>query len=214
MRAISSEPHLEHVVKDKMSSIIKSSSTLGSGDEDLADVAAGRTVIAVVIERRDRIALFRRSRGRGHDSGLWHCITGFVEVGATPEQQALDELSEESGLQAKDLLNLRQGPALVLPDSCGSLWLVYTFTAVTTCRRLHLDWEHDSYRWTSAAKVKRFVNRVMWLQDVLEATGHIPRSSQPRRTSGPLPPLKIVSPCGVDECERSASGAATHRRGQ
>jgi 8-oxo-dGTP pyrophosphatase MutT (NUDIX family) len=168
-----------------MSSIIKAISALGSVDEVLSDVAAERTVIAVVIEWRGRIALFRRSRGGGHDSGLWHCITGFVEVGATPEQQALDELSEEAGLQAEDLLDLRQGPVLVLPDSCGSLWLVYTFTAVTTCRRLRLDWEHDSYRWTKADKVKRFMNRVMWLEDVLEATGHLPRSSQRRRRAAP-----------------------------
>lgn len=157
-------------------SIIKAPPSLGSGF--ILGIPAERTIIAAVIEWRGRIALFRRSRGVGHDNGLWHCITGFVEAGATPEQQARAELFEETGLQAKDLIDLRDGPALILTDGRGTPWLVYTYTAVTTCRRLRLDWEHDSYRWTTAQRVSRFTNRVSWLEYVLDATGHLPSSSQ------------------------------------
>lgn len=135
-------------------------------------IPADRIIIAAVVEWRGRIAMFRRSRSQGHDSGRWHCITGFVEAGATPEQQALEELFEETGLQAKDLLDLRQGADLVVPDGAGNPWLVHTFTALTSRRRLKIDWEHDSYRWTPAHKAKRFSNRVGWLDNVLAATGH------------------------------------------
>ena len=131
-------------------------------------------VIAAVVQWRGRIALFRRSRRLGHDSGLWHCITGFVEAGATPEQQTLEELFEETGLQAKDLLDLRQGPDLVVADGSGTPWLVHTFTALISRRRLKINWEHDSYRWTDPHKAKRFTNRVTWLDNVLDATGHYP----------------------------------------
>lgn len=116
--------------------------------------------------------MFRRSRRPTHDSGLWHCITGLLEAGATPEQQALEELFEETGLRAKDLHVLRQGPDLVVADGSGTPWLVHTFTALTSCRRLKINWEHDSYRWTDPRKAKRFTNRVTWLDSVLDATGH------------------------------------------
>jgi 8-oxo-dGTP pyrophosphatase MutT (NUDIX family) len=119
--------------------------------------------------------MFRRSRSVGRDSGRWHCITGFVEAGAAPEQQALEELFEETGLKAKDLLDFRQGPCLVVPDGSGTPWFVHTFTALTARRRLRIASEHDSYRWTSPNKAKRFANRVSWLDKVLEATGHCPR---------------------------------------
>lgn len=138
------------------------------------DVSRDPVVIAVVIECRGRIALFKRSGLLGHGSGLWHCITGFMEAEATPRHQTLAELSEETGLQADDLLELRQGPDLVADDDFGTPRLVYTFTAVTSRRRLEINWEHDSYRWTNANKAKRFVNRVTWLDNVLEATGHYP----------------------------------------
>jgi hypothetical protein len=58
-----------------------------------------------------------------------------------------------------------------MTDGSGALWLVHTFTAVTSNRRLEIDWEHEAYRWTPPSKVKRFSNRVYWLDQVLEATG-------------------------------------------
>lgn len=155
-------------------SIIMAPPALGSHPGASIDIPVGHTVIATVIEWRGKVALFRRSQGLGHDSGRWHCITGFVEAGATPEQQALEELFEETALQAKDLLDLRRGPDLVIADGAGMPWLVHTFTVLTSRRRLRLNWEHDSYRWAAAHKVKRFANRVSWLDSVLDATGHHP----------------------------------------
>lgn len=157
------------------------------------DVPRDHVVIAVVIEWRGRIALFKRSGLLGHDSGLWHCITGYMEAGATPRQQTLEELSEETGLQAKDLLELRQGPDLVVADELGTPWLVYTFTAVTSRRRLEINWEHDSYRWTNPDKAKRFINRVTWLDNVLEATGHNPATLPAARPWAPKYPQTVTA---------------------
>ncbi|MEW1809949.1 NUDIX domain-containing protein [Pseudarthrobacter phenanthrenivorans] len=158
-------------------SIIDISPAITAEPDTRADIPRDRIVVAAVVEWRGRIALFRRNRRVGHDSGRWHCISGYVEPGTTPVQQVFDELFEETGLEAKDVLNLRPGPELVLVDGRGASWLVYTFTAVTNQRRLSLNWEHDSYRWTTPHKWRRFTNRVSWLEDVLSATGHLPRSS-------------------------------------
>lgn len=130
-------------------------------------------VVAIVIEWRGQIAMLKRSQLLGHDRGLWHCITGYLDRGATPRQQALEELFEETGLLATNLLDFRPGPDLVVNDDDGEPWLVHTFTAVTSRRRLEIDWEHDAYRWTTPGNVKRFANRVPWLDSVLHATGFL-----------------------------------------
>lgn len=147
------------------------------------NIPSDHIVIATVVQWNSKVALFKRSRGVGHDSGLWHCITGFLEAETTPAEQALQELLEETGLQAKDLIGLRQGPVLVVLDDFGTPWLVHTFTALTTRRRLALNWEHDSYRWVAPGKATRFANRVPWLDDVLAATGYCRSGS----TSNPGP---------------------------
>ncbi|MFF2317903.1 NUDIX domain-containing protein [Arthrobacter sp. NPDC058097] len=130
-------------------------------------------VVAVVVQWRDKIALLKRSRDLAHDRGRWHCVTGYLEPDASPEEQAFRELLEETGLAMDDLLELREGRDLMLSDGSGMPWLVHTFTAVTSRRRLELDWEHESYRWTPPGKTARFSNRVSWLDSVLEATGHL-----------------------------------------
>lgn len=155
-------------------SAIDAASGVGFPSRAVHDIPADRTVIAAVIQWQDKIALFRRSGNLGHDSGLWHCITGFLEAGATPEQQTLEELFEETGLQTNDLLGLLPGPDLVVADSLGNPWLIHTFTALTSRRRLKINWENDAYRWTAPHKAKRFTNRVAWLDIVLDATGHVP----------------------------------------
>ena len=128
-----------------------------------------RAVIAVVIEWRGRLALFRRSESVGHDRGLWHCITGYLEPDATPRQQALMELEEEAGLSLGDLTDFQPGEALLIADQFGNPWLVHTFRALSTRRRLTLNDEHDAYRWCRRAKISRFSNRVTWLDPVLQA---------------------------------------------
>lgn len=144
-------------------------------------IAAGYAVVVVVIEWRGKIALLKRNRCLDQDSGLWHCITGYLEPGASPKQQALEELLKQAGLHAPHVLDLRAGRNLVINDDNAEPWLVHTFTAVTSRRRLEIDWEHESYRWTAPEKVKRFVNRVSWLDHVLHATGFlVPESLTPK----------------------------------
>ena len=133
---------------------------------DKSSIPLTNTVVAVVIEWRGKIALLKRSQNVRHDKGMWHCITGYLEPGTTPMQQALEELIEEAGVYAENLLDFRPGPALVI-TSGAEPWLIHTFTAVTSQRRLRIDWEHDSYRWIAPSKVRRFGNRVAWLDDVL-----------------------------------------------
>jgi ADP-ribose pyrophosphatase YjhB (NUDIX family) len=136
-----------------------------STETDVATV-----VVAVVLEWRGRIALFRRSQAVRHDRGLWHCVTGYVEHGVSPERQALDELFEETGLGIADLARLQAGGVLSLRDSSGQIWWVHTFRAVTVRRKLTLNWEHDAYRWTAVRKVARFDGQVDWLRQVIQAS--------------------------------------------
>lgn len=131
--------------------------------------AAPHEVVAIVLEHHGRIALLKRSQTVGHDQNLWHCITGYLEPGTSPRQQALTELYEETGLGPMDLSCLESRVPLILTDHAGSPWLVHTFKAVTSRRRLRLNEEHVSYRWTHPAKVRRFSNCVEWLGLVLDA---------------------------------------------
>lgn len=126
-------------------------------------------MVAVVLQWRGRVGLFRRSQAVSHDRGRWHCITGYLEPGASAFHRAVAEIREETGLGREKLLFIDRGPILKIPDSQGMVWTVHTFAAETHDRRLKLNWEHDSFRWVRPEKVLRFDGQVTWLRDVLEA---------------------------------------------
>ena len=145
-------------------------------------------VVAVAVQWRGRIGLFRRSSAVDHDRGRWHCITGYVEADSQPHAQALLELEQETGLGRADLESFEAHDILKLPDGPGTIWTVHTFKAVTTRRRLQLNDEHDTYRWVQPKGVSRFSNRVEWLGSVLDATGVLqadePAGLRSRQASG------------------------------
>lgn len=134
-------------------------------------VPLSRTIVAVVVEWRDRVLLLRRSERVCHDKGRWHCVTGYLDQGASPEQQALVELHEETGLGVCALDSLEERGVLDIPDAAGRMWRVHTFRVSTRQRRLRLDSEHDAYRWVAPQAVRRFGNRVVWLDEVLALSG-------------------------------------------
>lgn len=126
-----------------------------------------RDVVAVVLSWRGRIGLFKRSDAVSGGAGLWHCITGYVDDGVDPRDQARAELREEAGLSEDDLLILDDRGVLSLPDATGAVWRVHAFAASTTRRRLALNWEHVAYRWVRPEAIGRFDGQVPWLGDVL-----------------------------------------------
>ncbi len=127
-----------------------------------------RAVVAVLLWHDGELCLLRRSQRVGSDTGLWHCITGYLEPGASPEEQARTELLEETGLSADRLDLLRAGGSFVIAGGDGTLWTVHTFTAVAPTRKLGLNWEHDAYRWVDPAEVPA-AGQVPWLHHVLDA---------------------------------------------
>lgn len=135
-----------------------------------ADKPANREIVAAVLAHRDQICLLRRSQHVSSDRGRWHCVTGYLDLAYDPAQQARLEILEETGLAANDLVKFRTGPKLTLPDGEDRDWHVSTYWVEVASAEIHLNWEHDSYRWIG--NDDRFPSRtVSWLSLVLDAVG-------------------------------------------
>jgi 8-oxo-dGTP diphosphatase len=70
-------------------------------------------VVTCFLQRTDggepRILLVRRSQRVGSYHGHWAGISGFVEPGITPEEQAYTEIREETSLQREQVRMLKRG---------------------------------------------------------------------------------------------------------
>jgi 8-oxo-dGTP diphosphatase len=107
----------------------------------------------------DEILLVRRSQRVRTYQGAWAGISGYLEVGVTPIEQAYTELHEEVGLERDELTLVRAGSAMPVDDESRQLrWLVYPFLFTLNQRQEvpRLDWEALEMRWVPPAELEHY----------------------------------------------------------
>ena len=75
-----------------------------------------------------RILIVQRSQRVGSYNARWAGISGFLESGVTPDEQAYTEIREETGLQGEQIRMLKRGKVIEHEDpSIGRHWYIHPF---------------------------------------------------------------------------------------
>ena len=95
-----------------------------------------------MVRRSERVRTYR---------GAWAAISGYLEPGVTPLDQAYTELSEEASLPRDAVELLRVGAPLPVRDEAQGLsWVVHPFLfALAQPHRIRTDWEATEHGWAS-----------------------------------------------------------------
>ena len=98
-------------------------------------------------------------------------MTGFLEPGVLPLEQAMTEIAEETGLDAPTVrLVGAPEPLRMERPSQGWVWVDLPVPLRDDSPSLRLDWEHDEYRWIDPAELDAS-DCVPWIRDVWIALG-------------------------------------------
>lgn len=131
-----------------------------------------RRVVTCFLRRTDpqgeaRVLIVRRSARVGTYRGRWSAISGYLEA-ETPLDQALTEISEETGLDADDVTLVSAGEPLPVDDAQSGLrWLVYPFLFdMASGRDVELDWENVEAQWVAPEELSQY-DTVPALEDAL-----------------------------------------------
>lgn len=130
------------------------------GDEansKTADTTAPTHVVTCFLLRRDRgrdeVLLVRRSQRVRTYRGAWGGVSGYLESGVTPLEQAYTEIREETGLAREDAQLLKTGEPLPFSDDdLNQSWVVHPFLfalAQDAADRIQTDWEAVEMRWVT-----------------------------------------------------------------
>lgn len=103
-----------------------------------------------------RLLIVQRSQRVGSYNARWAGISGFLETGVTPDQQAYTEIREETGLQGEQIHMLKRGKVIEYEDaSIGRHWYIHPFLfEVRTPDAIALDWEATSMRWIVPSEIQ------------------------------------------------------------
>ena len=115
-------------------------------------------VVTCFLESGGRILLLRRSQRVGTYRGRWAGVSGYVEEGVSPQQQAFQEILEEAGLSAADVsLEASGEPVPIIDEQLGRRWIVHPFLFhVLKPEGLRIDWEHTEVSWIDPAWISEY----------------------------------------------------------
>lgn len=125
-----------------------------------------KEIVAGVVLHRARLAILRRSPLVTGENGYWNVITGYVEPGVPPLEQAYLEIAEETGI-GHEHLSLKKTAVQLLDDCNGQTWKVHVFQFDSATDRIVLNWENDSAHWVTFDALFDF-ETVSWIGSVLE----------------------------------------------
>ena len=116
-----------------------------------------RHVVTAFLALGEQILLLRRSDRVSTYKGRWAGVSGTVEAGSTPIEQAIQEIEEETGLSNADAIPVLAGQPFDFEDEAFSRrWIVHPFRfRVSDHAKIRLDWEHSEARWIEPAQLER-----------------------------------------------------------
>jgi 8-oxo-dGTP pyrophosphatase MutT (NUDIX family) len=92
--------------------------------------------------------------------GIWQCVTGKIELGETPDETALRELKEETGLSASNLWTVDQVNHFFEAEQ-NRINLIPVFGVEVEFEMVTLSLEHSEYKW---CHLNEGVDLMLWNQ--------------------------------------------------
>ena len=116
-------------------------------------------IVTAFIENQGKILLLRRSQKVKTMKGKWAGVSGYIEKAEAPIGRALTEILEETGLTNENIKFLNDGKPLEAADITwpdNITWVVHPFYFRTNKNEIHLDWEHDAYKWINPNEIENY----------------------------------------------------------
>lgn len=128
---------------------------------------AEKNVVTCFLESEGEILILRRSEKVGSYQERWAGVSGYVE--SNPDEQALVEISEETGLTGEDIRLINKGePLFVEDEEIGVRWVVHPFLfSIKDRTKIRIDWEHKETRWIKPEDIDDF-QTVPMLKETLQ----------------------------------------------
>ncbi len=129
-------------------------------------------VVTCLIKHEGKILLLKRSGAVSTYQGRWAGVSGYLKNNERPEQRAIKEIEEETGLIGSDVILKKTGDVVEVVDTDQNrTWLIHTFLFEATSNKIKLNEENERYVWIRPEQLKNY-NTVPALDRVFKKLLH------------------------------------------
>ncbi len=127
-------------------------------------------VVICVVQFGKKILLVKRSAAMNVYPGFWNSVGGYLDDRKTLFEKAKEELREEAGIGANDIISIRAGDIFEIDDpKYKKAWIFHPVLVKVKHDKIRLDWEADEYRWVSVNEARRVPKLIPTFRKVLDA---------------------------------------------
>lgn len=126
-----------------------------NGEEGFADVknAELKPVVTCFLRYKDKILILKRSDKVRTSKGKWAGVSGYIEIGEKPEETAVKEIREETGIKNPRLI--KSGEPIYVKGG-GIIFQIHPFLFDVDTENIKIDWEHVEYRWIRLEEIEKY----------------------------------------------------------
>ncbi len=114
-------------------------------------------VLVCFIKYSNKFLLLKRSDKVLAYKNLWSALAGFLDDSKTVKEKVIEEITEELGLKASDIIRIAEGPTYIFADKeLGREWERHLVLAEIANPDITLDWEHRDFKWISPEDIAQY----------------------------------------------------------
>jgi 8-oxo-dGTP diphosphatase len=110
------------------------------------------------LESDGEILILLRSKKVRTYKHTWGGVSGLIDPGHTADEQAVQEIAEETGLAPTDIQLIKKGEPLIIDEETRNLRkVVYPYLYhISNRNKVKIDWEHTEYKWIKPEEMHKY----------------------------------------------------------
>ncbi len=114
-------------------------------------------VINCVVRHNDKILIVQRNSKMRLYPNFWNGISGFLDDKKNIEEKVKDELKEELGIKANNIISIHRGQIFDQEErKYSKTWIVHPILVDVKKNEIKLDWESQNHKWIKIEDAKNF----------------------------------------------------------
>ncbi|HMB00707.1 MAG TPA: NUDIX domain-containing protein [Spirochaetota bacterium] len=111
----------------------------------------------ILLQHSKQLLILKRSSAVSISPNSWSTLTGYLDELKTVKEKALEEIAEETGINADMISSIIEKKSIKFTDNVyGKNWTIFPVVVFLKYKpAVRLNWENKSYKWIKFSEIEK-----------------------------------------------------------